>query len=851
MRRPCAPTLAAIVADGAARYRCPVLPALPIDEVLADIPRALKDARACVVQAPPGAGKTTRVPLALRDAGFARHGRILLLEPRRVAARAAAHALARNLGEKPGRTVGYTVRFEEVASRDSEILVVTEGILTRRLISDPTIDDIACVVLDEIHERSIHTDLALAFLRELCEVRDDLKVVAMSATLDAAAVSAFLFDAPIITSAGRPFPVRLDHIDAGDRADHRGEKRIDELVSAAIRKLVIAKDDDGGDVLAFLPGTPEIRRVQERLAERALPGDIEVLPLYGALPPAEQDRAIQKGDRRRVILATNVAETSLTLPGVSAVVDSGLMKSARYDPATDREHLDTVRISLASAEQRAGRAGRLRPGRCVRLWTASEHAQLQPSFAPEIMRADLAPVVMDVLAFHPGDVRQFAFFERPPAASLDRALSLLHALGATQDGGKRLSARGKKLADLPLHPRTATLLLAAGPDVSEVALEAAILDDDRVHPRDEARTTTDSDVALVAERLDRRGAGREVLKAYDDLARYARHVDPEGSRTHAYLSAYLDRLCKRRRAGEPEARMVGGRGVKLGRESGVKDSELFLALALDGRDKSAARVTLAESVTLEQIRAHRPELVKTVDEAVIDEARGALAGVRRTYVLDLVVEEKTGIALPPGAAGQAVAKLLASDLSQLRFNDDVRTLLARLQLARTHLSHEDWPDTSDDGIRALLPDACADVRSVEEARRLPWLSILKDRVPYKVMKLLDDELPEKLAVPSGSHITVDYLPAITDGGLPVLAVRLQELFGLAETPTLARGRLPVLLHLLSPGYKPVQVTRDLKSFWSSTYADVKKELKARYPKHHWPDDPWTATPTARAKRRGT
>ena len=824
---------------------------LPIDEALPALLSALRDHPAVVLQAPPGAGKTTRVPLALLQAGLLGQGKLVMLEPRRVAARAAARTLARNLGEEPGRTVGHQVRYETVASKDTRIMVVTEGILGRRLLSDPTLEGITCVVIDELHERSIHTDLALAFLKELLEVRDDLKLVCMSATLDAGAVSRFLHDAPIITSAGRPFPVAIAHADKDDRF-------LEERMVGAIRKLMVADDDDGGDVLCFLPGAPEIRRTAERLSERPLPlwrGEpVDVVQLYGALPAHQQDRAIQRGPRRRVVLSTNVAETSLTLEGVSTVVDSGLVKLARHDPATDRAHLDTVRISLSSAEQRAGRAGRLRPGRCVRLWTMTEHHTLEPSHAPEIARADLAPVLLEVLSFHPGNPRAFPFFQAPPPRALDRAIEQLRMLGAIDDNA-RLTPLGRDLSSLPVHPRTGTMLLAggAGGDVDELCLAAALLEDDRTWPRERARTTTDSDLATAMDAFDEHRQ-QETARARNDVRRLVHKLRcGDAPLKECLLRAFPDRLCRRRRPGAPEALMVGGRGVALAHESGVLDAELFLALALAG-DGAAARVRIAEAVSLADIERALPHLIVKRDEAVFDQERGALAGVRRTRLATpggggLIIEEKAGIAVSPEAAARALADVIGADLARhLRLDDTARQVRDRLAFAALHLRTDALPTGSDDELRALLPEVCQGKRTIAEVQRTPWAQALLGALSWPQRQLLDLEVPARLEVPTGSMIAVDYAPALA-GGAPVLAVRLQELFGLLDTPRVARGRVAVVLHLLSPGYQPVQVTTDLASFWRSTYGEVKRELRARYPKHSWPDDPLTATPQAKGRPR--
>ncbi len=812
--------------------------ALPIDDVLPELVDALRGSSAAVLQAPPGAGKTTRVPLALLDVvprgqmwcssrGAWRRGR------RRGSSR-------RTRG--PGSASSSATRCASRTSRRRAraILVVTEGILSRRFLRDATLDGISCVVLDEFHERSVHTNLALAFTRELLEVRDDLKLVVMSATLDAAAVAEYLgageSPCPVITSAGRPFPVDVRHV------DKRDERPLDERVAGAVRTMLKDTATDGGDVLAFLPGAPEIRRVHERLAQDGGPAaGFDVVDLYGALPPAEQDRALApSAGRRRVILATNVAETSVTIDGVTGVVDSGLMKRAAHDPVTDRERLETVRISVASADQRAGRAGRTRPGKCLRLWTQTEHTTLEASHAPEIARVDLARVLLDVLAFHPGDPRAFPFFEAPSTARIERALDLLRMLGAVEGpratagpapapGAReagvdvRLTERGRALAALPLHPRTGSMLLAGAFDVEEVCRAAAVLEDDRAWPREQARHSTDSDLLALLDDLPRHARG-DVERGARDLARFAR----AGTRTltEALLAGYPDRLCRRRRPGQPEALMTGGRGVTLARESGV-DADVFLALALEGTG-AAARVRVAHAVKLSELD------VIVRDEAVFDEDK--LIGVRRTYAGDLVVDEKRGIAVSAAAAAAALAEHVARDVERYVKLDD-----ARLRFARRAMPEEPWPDVD---VGALVAEACAGKRTLAEVQAVDFGALLLSKLPWAQRKLLDEQAPPRLEVPTGNMISVDY-----GGAEPVLAVRLQELFGLTETPRIAKGRVPVVLHLLSPGHKPVQVTTDLASFWRTTYADVKKELRARYPKHAWPDDPLTAPPTARARRR--
>jgi ATP-dependent helicase HrpB len=715
-------------------------------------------------------------------------------------------------------------------------------------------------------------------LKELLAVRDDLRVVVMSATLDADAVARYLDGCPVVTSAGRPHPVAVRHV---ERRAKDGERPLDERVAGALKTVFATTTsdrdfvDDGGDVLVFLPGTAEIRRVQERLEREPLAGAPDVVPLTGSLSAAEQDRAILAGPRRRIVLATNVAETSLTLEGVTTVVDSGLMKQARWDPRSDREQLDLTRISRASAEQRAGRAGRTRPGRALRLWTDAEHASLPASHAPEIHRVELSRVLLDVALFTRADPRTFAFFEPPPAAHIAHALRLLQLLHALDADG-RPTARGAALARLPTSPRAAAVLLAAVDHdvVDDAALAMALLEDDRalqqLQPRG-AATTTDSDLQVLLERAydDRRlrelhQAARELRRLLDDdgvaaaAAAAAKttttNAPPAVRLRRALLAGFPDRVCRRRRPHEPDAVMVGNRGVRLAPESGLTTSPatLFLALSLDGAGASSA-VRVAEAIDEPLLTSAFPGALRSSDEAVYDEARAAFAGVRRTRFADLVLTEKPGIAVDDEALARALADHCVERFARVfRPDDAALRLRERLRVAQRVLPEESWPAVDDDALKAELPALCAELvaagrRRLDDVAAIDWRAVLERALSWEQRQLLDAELPARLAVPTGNQLAVDYGPAVDEHGAPVLAVRLQECFGWTTTPTLARGRLPVVLHLLSPGYKPVQVTRDLHSFWRSGYVEVKKELKARYPKHAWPDDPLAATPVARGR----
>ena len=843
--------------------------ALPIEVLLGPLVEALKTHPAVVVQAPPGAGKTTRVPGALLDGGILGSGRLIMLQPRRVAARAAAATLSRLQGDELGATVGYHIRFEQRFSAATRILVVTEGILTRRFALDPFLEGVSCVVLDEFHERSVHADLALAFLKELLTIRDDLKVVVMSATLDAAPVARFLGDCPVLTSEGRLYPVQVEFARFTDARPK--VERMAEMVRVALAS------EHEGDILAFLPGAPEIRQVGERLGN--LPG-VTVLPLHGNLPPEEQDLALRPGGGRRVILSTNLAETSLTLEGVTTVIDSGERKVVRYDPQYGLERLETVPISRASSEQRAGRAGRVRPGRVLRLWTSLEHVALPAHDEPEILLTDLSSVLLQVMSFQPGDPRLFPFYLPPSPDSIDAALELLRELGAI-GANFSLTPLGKRLLDLPLPPRAGALLVRAqaGGYGREGALLAALLAERDILRRGPGNTlpTTPSDPLWRLELLEQwekrrfdedfarrhnldRGAARGVLRARDQLLQGLKRKQ-EGERTtdvdttlqRALLAGWPDRVCRRRRSGEKEAVMVGGRGVALSPDSGVRDAPFFVALEVEaGRrgERSTSQVRQASAIDIKWLEEEAPHLIETREVGIFDAVRQMVVGVRRRCYLDLVLEEHTGVSLAPEVAGEILAREAALAFESVFQPDEMgRQMRARLTLAGQLWPDEEWPRVDVPGLKLWLGEITPGLRSFDDLRRLNWGEALRARLSWELAQKLDRELPPRLEVPSGSLINLDYEPALESGGAVVLPVRLQEVFGLAQSPRLAGGKLPLVLHLLSPALRPVQVTRDLASFWNTTYAEVRRELRLRYPKHAWPDDPWNAPPQARPLRR--
>ena len=837
---------------------------LPVDAVLPDLTAAVSASGAVVLKAPTGSGKTTRVPPALLDAVA---GTVLMLEPRRVAARAAARRIAYERGEPVGQTVGYQVRFERKTSKATRLLVVTEGILLRRLQDDPLLEGVGAIVFDEFHERSLSSDLALALTQRVrSEVRDDLKLVVMSATLDPAPVATFLGGAPVIETEGRSFPVDVEHRSTSS------EERIERTVRSALLNVLPRSE---GHVLVFLPGVGEIRRVRDHLEKEGLVGGVEVLPLHGELSPKQQDAAIQAGGSepgsvRRVILATNVAETSLTIPGVRVVIDAGLERLPRMDPAVGLERLETVRIARESADQRAGRAGRTAPGTCVRLWSKPEDARLAPRRAPEIERADLAGAMLQLLAFGETDLDAFPWFEAPPAHALAAATALLARLGAMGEG--RITPIGEAMAKLPVHPRLARMLVTAGElgHGARIALAAAALSDRDPFVPVPRGTTVDhvspSDVLDAVEALEafddrktlrdgardlRRGTARQALRVRDQLVRMLPRdgtgADADEAVLRAVLAAYPDRVARRRAAGSDRAVMVGGRGLKLGAASSVQEADLFVAVDVDaGRKGTHAealvrRASAVDRSWLPQARMH------TEERAAFDAGTGSVRGTRQVRFDDLVLEE-VAIQVDRGPlVEQALVEAASNDLAGALDLEgegvaDLRTRVACLRAWRPEL---DLPTLDDDVLRELLPDLVRERRSFAELKKAPLLDLMRGRFTWEQLQTLDREAPERIEVPSGSRIRLRY----EEGKAPVLAARIQEVFGLLETPTVAGGRVKVLMHLLAPNHRPQQITDDMPSFWANTYQGVRAELRRRYPKHAWPEDPYTAKAERRPQRR--
>lgn len=824
---------------------------LPIDTVLPALLTALRETGAAVLLAPPGAGKTTRVPPAILDAGLC-DGRLLVLQPRRVAARAAARRIAAERGVRVGGEVGYRVRFEDRTGPDTRIALLTEGLLTRRLQSDPFLEGVGCVVFDEFHERSLHADLGLALLREIRrDVRPDLRLVVMSATLDPGPVAAWL-DAPTVQSAGRAFPVEVSYDPLPD------DRRIEQRVASAVRAALSA--EPSGDVLVFLPGVGEIERTAEALGAI----DAEVLPLHGRLPAAEQDRALAPHDGRRVVLSTNIAETSVTLGGVTTVIDSGLARQPRFDPAIGLERLELTRISRASADQRAGRAGRVRAGRCRRLWTAGEHRGLLPFDAPEITRVDLTRAVLEVRAWGV-DPRAFEWFEAPPASTIEQAEALLTRLGALDDGG--VTPLGEQLLALPLPPRLGRVVVE-GHRVGELraAATAAALAAERDIYRRAPAITADSDLELRLDALRAADRGRaphgvdrralsEVRRARDQLVRIAGSTlgkQPEGETDDAaalarlLLAGFPDRVAQRRAPRSDRFKLAGGGGARLSADSAVRDAELIVAVSLRG----ARRGERAEHV-IDVASALDPAWIDATEavETRFDAEREAVGQVRRRRYLELVLAEvPAGEGADPIEVAATLARAVAADpRAALRWPDSpAGALVTRLRwLAEVDpsLGLPTFPELDPHDPPAPLIEAlCDGRRSFAELRRLDLRSMLDGLVPHPARVALDRLAPPALTLPDGTRKALSY----TVGEAPVLATRFERLFGLDETPAVAG--VPLTLHLLAPNRRPVQITDDLPSFWRTTYPQVRKELRGRYPKHPWPDDPLTAPPGVRRRR---
>ncbi len=861
---------------------------LPIDSILPLIVEALSKTGQAVLQAQPGAGKTTRVAPALLDAGLAElsdtsAGLIVILQPRRVAARAAATYMAACRNSKLGDEIGYQVRFEKRCSKNTRILVLTEGVFLRMLQDDPLLENIAIVIFDEFHERSIDSDLALAMVKQVrSELRPDLKLLVMSATLNTEAIAAYLGSCPVFSSAGRSYPVEIEYLPAPTM------DAIENQVSFAVRKMLPLTD---GHLLVFLPGLYEIRKAHTsiELALEAENMNLSILPLYGDMSLEEQQAVLDPSyQKRKIILATNLAETSLTIEGVAAVIDSGLARINRLDPRLGLNRLELSRISKASAEQRAGRAGRRSAGRCLRLWSRKEHEMLQDYESSEISRVELSQCILQLFAWGERKPDTFPWFEKPPAQALEQANHLLLKLGALENGG--LTELGKKMAALPLQPRLARLLIAGSAYgyAKSSSICAALLSERDPFKRKEkdykVSHHSDSDLLDRVAALETyeessyldspagtlmAGAAKNILRISNQLARQLKERLPElelqelefkkeGKKNYkeeyreqnkneallkAIFAAFNDRLCKRRDKKGRRALMAGGRGVRLADESALMDCEFFVAVELldSGKSESLVRqASLAEKNWLAEAN------LKTTIETAFDLERKKVIAVKRVRYFDLIIEEQVQ-AIPEGVdCSQILASAVQEhfDINEL-IDEASRDYLARICFLQKHMPELNLPAFGSKTWTELLAAWTSGATSIEELQNRSLIYAIQSKLSPEQISAIESEAPDKIIVASGSRIKVQYQ---TDEP-PLMAVRIQELFGTKASPRIAASRVAVLMHLLAPNYRVQQITPDLESFWQNTYPEVKKELKRRYPKHSWPDDPLSAQAESRPQRK--
>ncbi|MBC7579875.1 MAG: ATP-dependent helicase HrpB [Tardiphaga sp.] len=823
---------------------------LPIDAVLDDIAQALTRGNAAVLVAPPGAGKTTRVPLALLDAPWLNGKKIIMLEPRRIAARASAERMAKTLGERVGETVGYRVRFGSKISRNTRIEVVTEGIFSRQILDDPELTDVAAVLFDEFHERSLDADMGLALARDAqVGLREDLRILVMSATIDGARVARLLGDAPVIESLGRAFPVETRYL--GRKADAQIERQMADAIATALRA-------DPGSVLAFLPGAAEIRRTQTFLAERIHDAGIEIVPLFGALDAAVQDRAIQPAPKgqRKVVLATSIAETSLTIEGVRIVVDCGLARVPRYEPDIGLTRLETVRASRAAVDQRRGRAGRTEPGICYRLWDEPQTASLPAYTQPEILSADLSSLVLDLAQWGVSDPAQLAYLDAPPAPALKEARALLRELGALDDDG-RITSEGEALRALALPARLARMIvdshrLGAGAEAAEIAaiLTERGLGGDSVdldYRRDQFRRDR-SQRASSARTLAQRWAAQVAGAERAALAPVQQGGGGPPSTGVMLAFAFPDRIARNR--GKGGFVLANGRGASIDQTQALARVPYIAVAELTGTAANG-RILLAAPIEQSDIEQRFADQIEAVDEISFDRPSMALRGRRKRTLHAITLSEAPFTLRPSADTAKVLADgLVGAGIERLPWSKPLLQWRGRVMFLRA-AEGEAWPDLSDGALADsrdewLLP-ALFDKTSLKEFSAGELSDALMARLPWEQRARLDKEAPTHFEAPTGTMLAIDYE---AEQG-PTIAVRLQELFGLNAHPSVARGAVPLVLELLSPAQRPVQVTRDLPGFWRGSYLDVRSDLRGRYPRHPWPEDPASAMPTRRVKPRGT
>jgi len=819
---------------------------LPIDPALPELTSALRAAHAAVLVAPPGAGKTTRVPLVLAAEPWAAGKKLIVLEPRRLAARAAAARMAATLDEAVGASVGYRVRFGSKVSATTRIEVVTEGVFTRLILDDPSLAGIAAVIFDEFHERSLDADFGLALARDVQQgLRAELKLLVMSATLDGARVGKLLDDAPLIESAGRAFAVETRYLGRDPRTPI--ERQVADAVMRALRA-------EAGSLLVFLPGAAEIRRVETLLRERVHDPAVDIVPLYGALDAEVQDRAIAPppSGRRKVVLATSIAETSLTIEGVRVVIDCGLARVPRYEPDVGLTRLETVRVSRASAEQRRGRAGRTAPGMCYRLWDEPQTAALEPANRPEILAADLTGFVLDLAHWGVADPASLAFLDPPPAPALAQAKALLGELGAIDRAG-RITEEGRALRELPLPPRLARMVVdAVAVGAAELAAEIAVVLTERGLGGNEVDLGHRRE-ALRGDRSPRAREARAMAKRWAQIARRDRRSGEgrgdEPSVGALLALAYPDRVAKNRGAGGG-FQLANGRGVNIDPASPLARAP-FLAVAEIAGSAAQGRIVLAAPLALAEIEAQFSDRIEGREEIAFDEASASLRARRLRRLGALALSEQPIAIVPDAASARMLAQgIVRLGVERLPWTTALQQWRDRVMFLR-RTQGEEWPDLSDDALAASTVDwlapALAGKTALGEFTSAEFAQALQAFLPWALRRRLDAEAPSHFGAPSGSAVPIDY--AAPEG--PRLAIRLQELFGLDRHPAVAAGRVPLVLELLSPAHRPVQVTRDLPGFWRGSYGAVRAEMRGRYPRHSWPDDPLAAVPTRRAKPRSS
>ncbi len=823
----------------------------PIDTILPNLRVALASHTNVVLSAQPGAGKTTRVPPSLLNEPWLSGKKILMLEPRRLATQRSAVYMASQINENVGETIGYTMRGDRKVGRNTKIEVVTEGILTRMLQDTPDLPNVGIIIFDEFHERSIHADLGLAFALDVQKhLRPDLRILVMSATLDGVAISALLGGSPVIESEGKIFPVLTHYL------NQKSELFIEQQVTSII---VRALKDSEGDILVFLPGQREIRRTETILLEKYKLDDVIVHTLFGEASPKHQQAALSQAPdgKRKVILSTSIAETSLTIDGVRIVVDSGLSRIPMFDPKRGMSGLVTVPVSKASADQRRGRAGRQAPGVCYRIWTEEQHENLPNYLPPEILSADLAPVALELSRWGSPDGKSLSFLDPPPEHHLQQAVTLLEELGAMDSKGN-LNKHGNAMADLPVHPRLAHMLIKGKEfQLGAMACDVAAL----LEERDLLRGTNDADIDLFSR--------WHALRKHDSRDRFAKErVEAQALRLRQMLNvtdrnmkeeklglllalAYPERVAKRREASGERYQMAGGTGAVLPKSSMLSREEYLAIGDVDGAG-SEVKVFLAAPITEDDIRMAFNERIIDSEEVYWDE-RAKMVVAQKITRLEALELSKTHLK----ASGELVVKALIQGIRQeglhvLPWSKDATSMIERCTwLSKQNFLPDDYPKTDADTLLATLEEwlmpYCSGITRLSQLDRLDMSSIVRGMFSYKQLQELDALAPTHLVVPTGSNIPLDY----SVGEQPVLAVRLQEMFGETQTPTVAGGRVKVLLHLLSPAHRPLAVTQDLPSFWNNAYPDVRKDMRGRYPKHYWPENPLEAEPTRRAKPRGT